>query len=45
MGGTKTKILEHMNKYQKINHFPGCWNIGRKDWMYKHLNKQKRLFP
>jgi hypothetical protein len=34
-----------MNKFQKLNHFPGCWNLGRKDYMWKHLNKQRRNFP
>jgi tubulin polyglutamylase TTLL4 len=34
-----------MNKFQKINHFPGCWNLGRKDYMWKNLNKQRRSHP
>lgn len=31
-----------MNRFQKMNHFPGCWQLGRKDWMWKNLNKQRR---
>lgn len=34
-----------MEKNQKMNHFPGCWNLGRKDYMWRHLNKQRRSFP
>lgn len=34
-----------MNRYQKMNHFPGCWQLGRKDCMYKNLNKQRRAHP
>ena len=34
-----------MNRYQKMNHFPGCWQLGRKDHMWKNLNKQRRAFP
>jgi tubulin polyglutamylase TTLL4 len=34
-----------MNKYQKIKHFPGCWQLGRKDNMWKNLSKQRRMFP
>lgn len=39
------KALENAHKYQKINHFPGCWQLGRKDYMWKHLNKQRRSHP
>ncbi len=34
-----------MKRFQKINHFTGCWNLGRKDYMWKHLNKQRRSYP
>lgn len=34
-----------MNKYQKVNHFPGCWNLGRKDWLWRNLVKYKRKYP
>jgi tubulin polyglutamylase TTLL4 len=34
-----------MNKSQKMNHFPGCWQLGRKDNMWKNLSKQRRTFP
>lgn len=34
-----------MNRYQKINHFPGCWNMGRKDLLWLNLSKFKRKYP
>jgi len=43
MGSKST--LKNMNKYQKINHFPGCWNMGRKDLLWLNLSKFKRKFP
>lgn len=39
------KAISSMNKYQKISKFPGCWFIGRKDYMYKMLQKMRRKFP
>lgn len=38
-------MISHMNKYQKISQFPGCWFLGRKDYMWKILHKMKRRFP
>ena len=37
--------LKDMNKYQKSNHFPGCWNLGRKDLLWMKISRQKRKFP
>ncbi|CAD8183411.1 unnamed protein product [Paramecium octaurelia] len=37
--------LKEMKKYQKTNHFPGCWSVGRKDNLWIHLSKVKRKFP
>ena len=34
-----------MKKYQKTNHFPGCWNLGRKDLLWMRISKMKRRFP
>ena len=39
------KNLKDMNKYQKANHFPGCWNLGRKDLLWMKISKMKRKFP
>lgn len=42
--GTR-KTTKNMNKYQKINHFPGCWHLGRKDNLWMNLSKMKRKHP
>ncbi len=34
-----------MNKYQKISHFPGCWYIGRKDFLWRGINRIRRSHP
>ncbi len=33
----KDFILKGLNQYQKINHWPGCWKLGRKDNLYTHI--------
>lgn len=30
-------------QFQKCNHFPGTWELGRKDRLYKNLAKMRRL--
>jgi tubulin polyglutamylase TTLL4 len=41
-GGAHAERLKNLNRFQKINHFPGCWNLGRKDYLWKNLSKMKR---
>jgi tubulin polyglutamylase TTLL4 len=36
--------LKSMNRFQKVNHFPGCWYLGRKDNLWINLSKMKRQF-
>ena len=43
-GATKLDILKYMNEFQKVNHFPGSYQLGRKDLMWKCVQKQKRIF-
>ena len=43
-GATKIEVLKLMNKFQKVNHFPGSYNLGRKDLMWKNVSKMKRKF-
>ena len=31
--------------YQKINHFPGMWNIHKKNSLASNLNKMRKNFP
>ena len=37
-------ILAVLQPYQKINHFPGTWGIGRKDSLAKNIARMKRQF-
>nr|CCC92946.1 putative tubulin tyrosine ligase protein [Trypanosoma congolense IL3000] len=37
-------ILSHMGPYQKVNHFPGTWGIGRKDSLANNVQKMQRYF-
>ncbi len=39
---TQLKGNAEMTRYQKMNHFPGCWTLGRKDYMYKAILRMKR---
>lgn len=43
-GFVRPETLKNMNRYQKTNHFPGCWHLGRKDNMYRHVLKMKQRF-
>ena len=31
-----------LNPFQKINHFPGTWHIGRKDMLHRNLQRMRR---
>ena len=41
-GVTRNDYLQNASKYQKINHFPQSFQIGRKDLMWKNLVRMKR---
>lgn len=43
--GSGTDALKYMNKFQKLNHFPGSYQLGRKDLMWKNVSRLKRQFP
>lgn len=43
-GGGKSECLKYMNEYQKVNHFPGSYQLGRKDLMWKNISRLKRQF-
>ncbi|RNF11440.1 putative tubulin tyrosine ligase [Trypanosoma rangeli] len=36
--------LSHLGPYQKVNHFPGTWGIGRKDSLALNIGKMQRYF-
>lgn len=41
---SKNKSLKYLNRYQKHNHFPGSWHLGRKDSLWRNIWKKKREF-
>ena len=44
-GSKKKDLLKKLNPYQKLNHFPGTWNLGRKDLLWMKISRMKRKFP
>ena len=43
--GIDNDMLIKMKSFQKINHFPGMYNIAKKNFLAKNLNKMRRTFP
>ena len=43
-GLIKPNKLKRVNQYQKINHFPGAWHLGRKDNLWRNVFRMKRSF-
>jgi hypothetical protein len=39
----KNETVKDAHKYQKINHFPGMMQIGRKDLLWKNVSKFRRM--
>jgi Tubulin-tyrosine ligase family len=40
----KSETLKGFTKYQKCNHFPSAWQLGRKDNLWMNFQKMKRLY-
>lgn len=38
-------LIRGFNPYQKTNHFPSSWQVGRKDLLWKNVHRMKRQFP
>ena len=38
----KSYLYEGLNEYQKINHFPGMYQIARKNYLARNLNKMQK---
>lgn len=38
-------LLRSFTPFQKANHFPGSWNIGRKDLLWRNVSRMKRQHP
>lgn len=41
----ETALLKGMGPFQKANHFPASWHLGRKDLLQRNVAKMKRQFP
>ena len=41
-GGVKPDVLKEMSKFQKVNHFPMSFQLGRKDCMWKNINRLRK---
>lgn len=44
-GPISIKLLKDMNFNQRTNHFPGIYNLARKNMLGRHLMKMKRILP
>jgi tubulin polyglutamylase TTLL6/13 len=44
-GAVPAEKLSKMKLYQKINHFPGMYELARKNNLGKNLNRMRKLFP
>lgn len=43
-GYIRSEALREVHKYQRINHFPCSYELGRKDRMWKNVSRMKRKF-
>ncbi|KAH7698852.1 tubulin-tyrosine ligase [Aphelenchoides avenae] len=41
----KTAQYRLIKPYQKVNHFPGAFHMGRKDRLWQHISEMMELFP
>jgi len=39
------EALRGFHRFQKANHFPSSWYLGRKDLLWRNIYKMKRQFP
>jgi tubulin polyglutamylase TTLL4 len=37
--------IKDLNKYQKTNHFPGSTQLGRKDLLWRNMNRLRIKYP
>lgn len=37
-------VLEDFDPYQRYNHHPGSWQLGRKDNLWRNMSRMKRAF-
>ena len=39
------ELIRFVNRFQKYNHFPCTFQLGRKDNLYRHIKAYKKIFP
>ena len=44
-GALRKGDFERLNVHQRVNHFPGTWELGRKDKLGANLEKARRRHP
>lgn len=44
-GPVNIKLIKEMSFNQRTNHFPGIYNLARKNFLGRHLMKMKKLLP
>jgi hypothetical protein len=44
-GAVKDEFIKSIRSYQKVNHFPNSFNLGRKDAMYRNFEILQEQFP
>ena len=42
-GPISIKLLKEMHNYQRTNHYPGIYNLARKNFLGRHLMKMNKL--
>ena len=42
-GMIRPNRVKHVNEFQRINHFAGSWSLGRKDNMWRNIQRMRRL--
>ena len=43
--GYLINFIKNMSFHQRVNHFPGIYNLARKNMLGRHLMKMKKLLP
>ena len=44
-GAVHPELLTAMQPFQKVNHFPGMFNLSRKNYLTRNISRMQRSFP
>lgn len=44
-GAVSAELLARMKNYQKINHFPGMFQLSRKNYLARNIAKMYKKYP